>query len=288
MGYGRRVSFLIGISLFQTSEFSLIIAMQGLIMNHISQDMFSIIAFIAVVTITITSYTIKYDNQIYRILSEKLTVFEKFSTIDKSLQHLIDEPKSTHVIVCGSHRMGYSIVQELEKLEKPYIVVDFNPERVKTLIKEGVPCIYGDIGDIDVLEKLHLSKAEMVISTIVDDEDNMLLISEAKFTNPDTPVLVTAENIREALELYDYGADYVIVPRMLSGVVVSDVIHGYFKDIHKLGNLREKHINELLKVEHEETLSKYEFSFVTSIEEKIHESHEPPKKRAKKKHKKHP
>jgi hypothetical protein len=29
-----------------------------------------------------------------------------------------------------------------------------------------------------------------------------------------------------------------------------------------------------LKIEHEETLSKYEFSFVTSIEEKIHGNHE--------------
>jgi hypothetical protein len=67
---------------------------------------------------------------------------------------------------------------------------------------------------------------------------------------------------------------------MLSGVVVSDIVEGYFKSMHKIENLKEKHIKELIKVEHEETLSRYEFSFVTSIEEKIHVNHEhAPKKK---------
>jgi Kef-type K+ transport system membrane component KefB len=277
-GYGRRVSFLTGISLFQISEFSLIIANMGLQMNHLTPEFFSIVAVISVVSITLTSYTIKYDNQLYRLLSERLMIFEKFSNIDKALEQEVEEPRTTHTVVCGSQRMGYSIIKTLERMNKPFIVVDFNPERVKTLIKEGIPCIYGDIGDIDVLDKLHLKKADMVISTVVDDEDSMLLISEAKYHNKKTPVIVTAENIREALELYDYGADYVIVPRMLSGVVVSDIVEGYVRSIHKLETLRERHIKELLKVEHEETLSKYEFSFVTSIEEKIHGNHEHKKK----------
>ena len=114
----------------------------------------------------------------------------------------------------------------------------------------------------------------------------MLIISEAKFHNRHVPVVVTAENVRQALELYDYGADYVIVPRMLSGVVVADIIEGYIKYGRRIDNIRDRHVKELLKVEHEETLSKYEFSFVTSIEEKIHQHNEyktqdqPDKKRA--------
>jgi Kef-type K+ transport system membrane component KefB/voltage-gated potassium channel Kch len=272
-GYGRRVSFLTGLSLFQISEFSLIIANQGLSLGHISPEIFSAIAFVAVVSITLTSYAIKYDNQLYRHLAQRLSVFEKFSSLDKMPQVHVKEPETTHTIVCGSHRMGYSIIKTLERVKKPYIVVDFNPERVKQLIREGIPCIYGDIGDVDVLDKLHMKKADMVISTVVDDEDSMLLISEAKYHNKRTPVIVTAESVREALELYDYGADYVIVPRMLSGVVVSDIVEGYLKSVHRIENLKDRHIKELLKVEHEETLSKYEFSFVTSIEEKIHGNH---------------
>ncbi|MFH1055682.1 MAG: cation:proton antiporter [Candidatus Altiarchaeota archaeon] len=270
MGYGRRVSFLTGISLLQVSEFSLIIAMQGLLIGSISAEVFSLISLLAVVSITLTSYSIKYDNQLYRIVAERLNILEKFSNTEKAMQHAVEDPSGGHTVVLGCHRLGYSIVKSLEKAGREFIVVDFNPERVKLLVNEGIPCIYGDIGDIDVLDKLHLKTAKMVISTVVDDEDNMLLISETKYYNKKAPVIVTSENPREALELYDYGADYVIVPKMLSGVVVSDLVEGYFRSIHRLDNMKEKHIKELLKMEHEETLSKYEFSFVTSVEEKMH------------------
>jgi len=270
MGYGRRVSFLTGISLFQVSEFSLIIAMQGLSEGHISTEAFSIISVISVVSIALTSYSIKYDNYLFRTFSDWLTIFDRFSRVEKVPQDTVEEPQGRHVVVVGCHRLGYSLVKTLEKMGREFIVLDFNPERVKALINEGIPCIYGDLGDIDVLDKLHLKKADMVISTVVNDEDSMLLISETKYHNRKAPVIVTVENIRQALELYDYGADYVIVPRMLSGVVVSDIVEGYFKNLHKLDHIKDRHLKELLKVEHEETLSKYEFSFVTSIEEKIH------------------
>ncbi len=273
LGYGRRVAFLTGISLLQISEFSLIIAMYGLVNNQISPIVFSEIALVAVISITLTAYTIKYDNFLYRLLSERLWFFERFSAIDKQLENNVIEPKNKHTVIAGCHRMGYTIAKTLEKMGRDYVIVDFNPENVKALIKEGMPCVYGDVGDIDVLDKLHLDKADIVISTVANDEDNMLLISQTKYFNKATPVIVTAENLREALELYDYGADYVIVPRMMSGVVVADIVEGYMRDIHNLNRLKQKHIHELLKVEHERTLSKYEFSFVTSIEEKMHEDH---------------
>jgi Kef-type K+ transport system membrane component KefB/voltage-gated potassium channel Kch len=279
MGYGRRVSFLIGLSLFQVSEFSMIIAMQGLAEGNISAEVFSIISVVALVTITLTSYAIKYDNQLYRIAAQRLMVMDKFSKIDKAMQQPVQEPEGKHAVILGCHRLGYSIAKTLQKMGKEFLVVDFNPERVKALIDEGLPCIYGDIGDIDVLDKLHLKKADLVISTINDDEDSMLIISEAKFHNRHVPVVVTAENVRQALELYDYGADYVIVPRMLSGVVVADIIEGYIKYGRRIDNIRDRHVKELLKVEHEETLSKYEFSFVTSVEEKIHDNFESHKKK---------
>ncbi len=274
MGYGRRVSFLTGMSLFQVSEFSMIIAMQGLMAGNISAEVFSVIGIVAIVTITLTSYAIKYDNPLYRALSKQLIVLERFSNTEKSMMQDIPEPEGRHTVIVGCHRLGYAIAKTLEKLGREYIIVDFNPERVKTLIDEGMPCIYGDVGDIEVLDKLRLKKAEMVVSTVVDDEDSMLLISEAKASNRRTPVIVTAENVREALELYDYGADYVIVPRMLSGVVVSNLMEGHFARGRRLDAVKDRHIKELLKVEHEETLSKYEYSFVTSIEEKTQGDHE--------------
>jgi Kef-type K+ transport system membrane component KefB/Trk K+ transport system NAD-binding subunit len=271
-GYGRRVSFLTANALPQISEFSLIIVMQGLLLKHISIEVFSIVSLLALVSISLTAYLIKFDNELYRLLSLKLMVLEHVSESSgrrKILESLPPEP-AKHAVVIGCHRMGAKIVDMLRKTKKNYVVVDFNPERIKILIKNGVHCIYGDVGDIDVLQKLRLDTADIVISTVSDEEDNMILIKETKTINPKTPVIVTADTVRQALELYEGGADYVVLPKILSGNFTSKLVEDLTKQPSKIDELRGRHVLELEKAYEEEILSRYEFSFIASLEEKIH------------------
>ncbi|MCX6695664.1 MAG: cation:proton antiporter [Candidatus Altiarchaeota archaeon] len=269
-GYRRRVSFLTGISLIQISEFSLIILSQGLIAGHISNEMFSIIALTATISFTLTAYAIKFNSGIYQSLSRYLVMFDKLS--GKKGEELEDIPKhlKNHVVVCGCHRMGYNIIKKLQRMGKQYIVIEYNPERTKTLLKEGVPCTYGDLLDVDVLNKLCLDKADVIVSTVVNDDDSMLLIEQAKKVNPKSFVIVTTDTVPKALELYRLGADYVIVPKILSGIYASDVIEEYVKKPDRLKALRDKHIVDLERIQQEETLGKYEMSLLLHIEDKKH------------------
>ena len=61
-GYGSRISFLSGMSLGQISEFSLILVALGLNLKHVSNEIFGLTVLIAMITITLTSYFVKYDN----------------------------------------------------------------------------------------------------------------------------------------------------------------------------------------------------------------------------------
>ncbi|MFH1403545.1 MAG: cation:proton antiporter [Candidatus Altiarchaeota archaeon] len=275
-GYGRRVSFLTSNALTQISEFSLIIVMQGLILGHISNEVFSIVSLLALASISLTAYLIKYDNEIYRMISLKLMLFDHVSEssgMKRLLESLPPEPVK-HAVIVGCHRMGAEIVEMFRKNGKNYVVVDFNPERIKILIKNGIHCIYGDVGDIDVLQKLSLDTAEIVVSTVSEQEDNMILIKETKTANPTTPVIVTADTVRQALELYEAGADYVVLPKILSGDFTSNLVEDIARNPHKVDEVKDKHILELEKSYEEEILSRYEFSFITSLEEKIHDKNE--------------
>ncbi|MDP7180491.1 MAG: cation:proton antiporter, partial [Candidatus Woesearchaeota archaeon] len=79
-GYKRRIGFQSSIAMSQISEFSLIIVSQGLILGHISQEIFSLTILIAIVTITYTSYLFKYEERLYRKLSNILRPFDMFTT----------------------------------------------------------------------------------------------------------------------------------------------------------------------------------------------------------------
>jgi len=125
--------------------------------------------------------------------------------------------------------------------------LDFDPKIIKNLEKEDVPCIFGDMGDPEILELLNLAKAKMVISTVADLHDNLELLEIVGKINPGLVTILTASQISEALKLYQQGANYVILPHLLGGHIVADLLEKHWQDLGKLNESRAAHIKELLE-----------------------------------------
>lgn len=267
-GYGKRTSFLIGISLAQISEFSLIISNQGLLLGHLSQEIFLLIMWIALITITISSYFITHSYKIYKIFLPFIEVFDRFlekffrtkeiEEFSSMLSELSSHDDEKHIILFGSHRTGYSVIKTLQRLKKNFLVVDHNPDVVKELISQGVNCIYGDILDIELLERAGLKDAKIVISTVPNQKDNIFLIRQLKKLNSNTFTIIRAESFDDALELYREKVDYVIFPEMLAGEKISDFLEEYLKNEKVGDNIKEKDMRKLEKIKEEELLMRYE------------------------------
>src|SRR3989344_4673205 len=145
-GYKKRTGFLSSMSLAQVSEFSLIIVAQGLVLGHVGQDIFTLTILLAIITITLTSYFIKYEEDIFQKIKRYIGFFDRFTESGHELEYIPDIKKN-HIILCGYKRIGYSVVKTLRKLKKDLIIVDFNPEVIRKLMKEHIACLYGDVGD---------------------------------------------------------------------------------------------------------------------------------------------
>lgn len=246
--YTKRTSFLTSISLAQISEFSLIIAAQGMLLNHISQDIFTMIVVLATISITLTSYFIQFDDSIYRKLAKYLEIFE-INLDPTEMEYLPKEAKQTKydIVLCGYDRIGYNVLKTLTKMRKKFIVVDFNPDIIRHLVKKKINCLYGDVSDVDILERLNLKGAEIIVSTVPNLQDNKLLIHEVKKVNKRAAIFVTAERTDEALELYNLGADYVILPHFLGGEQVSVLLESHKGEIKEVIKNKFNHIDELKK-----------------------------------------
>ena len=243
-GYKKRVGFITSISLAQISEFSLIIVAQGLLLGHVSRNILTLTILVAITTMTITSYFVKFDNGIYSRLKPCLKPFDKFTQKYKELEYM-PRKRRVEVILCGHDRLGYSIGRTIEKLGKRLLVIDYNPEIIKALIKKKIPCLYGDISDMELLERLPFKNAEMVISTVPSSRVNKVLIEKVKEINKKAIVYVTTTSVEKALELYGHGADYVVLPHFLGGEHVSLLIEKFKGDIDKIIKNKTKHIEEL-------------------------------------------
>lgn len=240
--YTKKPAFLAAHSLSQMGEFSLIIAAQGLALGHISSELFSLIIIIALVTITLTSYFIQYDKWFYKSLEKPLRIFNIFHT--EGMEYLPTEAKPK-IVLCGYNRIGYSILSGLRQEKKEVLIVDYNPEIIDRVVKEGFHCIYGDVTDEEIMERMNLPQISMLISTVPELNDNLLLIRKVREATKKAKIIVTAADIDDALKLYMRGAHYVILPHFLGGEHVSRLITGVRHNRLDLQQQREDHIRHL-------------------------------------------
>ncbi len=243
LGYNKKVSFLSGIGIAQVSEFSLILMALGYSLGQVSKEAVALVSAIALITITATSYLVKYDYEIYAALSGLLSPLGRIAIIQREPEHNhhVSRPD---VVLCGQNRIGYSIYKKLKQMRKSFLVVDYNPETIRQLSDEGIPCIYGDVADADIMDKMHLDRIRMLISTVPDTNANLMLLKRLKRKNRHASAIMTADQVEDAFALYQAGADYVIMPHFLGGDHAS-VLLEHFGDVSKLLEKRLEHIHEL-------------------------------------------
>ena len=79
-GYKKRTSFLSGNSLAQTSEFSLIIALLGFNLGHISAGLLSVFILLTIITMSLTTYYIGYERRFFHWFSWPLNIINRLKT----------------------------------------------------------------------------------------------------------------------------------------------------------------------------------------------------------------
>ncbi len=245
-GYKKRTAFLTGNALAQTSEFSFIIVTLGFTMGHISAELFSTLILLTILTMSFTTYFISYEKKLVNWLSWPLNILEGIKSKEEELEFVKGNDKE--IVIFGCHRIGSLILKEFEGHKNDVLIVDYNPQIIRSLMDKKVPCIYGDYMHQEVLDKVNLKNSKIFVSTIPDFDDNISLIRKIRGENPKAVIIIVAERISEATELYTQGADYVILPKFISGEKASDVIRKAKKgrgEISRLKNVHKKYLNSV-------------------------------------------
>jgi len=236
LGYTKRNSFMAGLTVAQISEFSLILIALGVKIGHLTNEILSIVTVIGLITIAGSSYMIIHSNKLYSYLSKYLKIFEKKG--QKIDEHKYHENEDYQIILFCYNRIGYDLLKSFKKANKKFLIVDYDPETIINLAKEGIDCRYGDASDFELLNELNLKGAKMVYSTIPDFDTNVVLINKIKEVNNKAIVIVISHQIDEAMKLYDQGATYVIMPHFLGGHHASTLIEKYGFNVNNF--LKEK------------------------------------------------
>jgi len=217
--FTRRNSFLAGVTAAQVSEFGFILVFTGQMMGHIDENVLPIFTFVALMTIFISSYMITHSEKLFDFFRPFLDLFGKDKHIQRN--HRIE---SYDVWVFGYHRIGWKVCEFLKERKMSYAVVDFNHNTIEKLRKRGVPAFFGDVSDVEFLEMLPLEKSRMIISTFPDPDDQETFISYARRISKKIFIVATLDHNMHLDQVYRAGADYILMPHIIGGKWIYDVL----------------------------------------------------------------
>ncbi len=245
MGYSKHVSFKTGVHLSQISEFSIIMILLAVNSKVINEDVGTLITLVAIITISVSTYLMLYDDAIYNkfILHLKMKLFEREVTKKERSKRA-----STQLLLFGYNDGGSDFIKVFKGLNKRYLVIDYDPSVIEYLDNNEIPAIYGDATDNEFLEELGLGHIELIVSTFTDFESTKQMVASCTQLAPNSTIICQANNQTEALELYEMGCTYVVISHHIVGNErVSGFIkrNGYKK--REFQEYREKHITKINK-----------------------------------------
>lgn len=217
LGYKRRNAFLACVTAAQVSEFGFIIMYKGRELGYLPGAELGLLTMVALLTIMISSYLVTYNERLWLWFKPWL---EKFGRENTEIQN--EETKAYRVWVFGYHRMGWRIAEALRRHKIPFAVVDFNPQAMEKLAAANVPGYFGDATDVEFLSDLPLGDAELVVSTLPDASDQLALVHHIRRQSEEPIIICHLQHARHLEDLYNAGADYVVLTHLLGGQWVAD------------------------------------------------------------------
>ena len=137
-----------------------------------------------------------------------------------------------HFIICGYGQVGRTVVDQLNRLKIPFVLIETNEGLCRELLKERMLVIQGDSKRHDVLQSAGIERARGVCIVIDNDADNLYITVTAKALNPKARIITRAGQSRYAQAMRNSGADEVIIPEYEGGLMTGRMIAKFYPDAH--------------------------------------------------------
>ena len=208
MGLPLRIAVLVGLALSQVGEFSFVLSKVGLEYGLLSPELYRIFLDVAVLTMVATSSIIAVSSR----LADAAT---RLPLARREGQHPpADLPDgramNDHLIIIGYGVNGRNVALSAKSEGIEYVIVDIDPETVKSELRSGEPIRYGDATQEHVLLNAGIKSARVLVVAISDRSATRRVTDLARRLNPDIYIIDRTRYIHEMSSLYRLGANEVI------------------------------------------------------------------------------
>ena len=209
LGYPLRTAILAGLTLSQVGEFAFILSKSGIEHGLLSDANYKLFLAVSVVTMAATPFIISAAPHVARGIL-RLPLPRRLVSGLKSIDSTQDAEQTNHVIIIGFGVNGRNVAKAARMADIPYIIVEMNPETVRTERANGEPIFYGDAIHDAVLHHANIKAARVVVVVISDDAASRRIVATAHALNPTAHIIARTRHLSEVEPLYRVGANEVI------------------------------------------------------------------------------
>ena len=161
-----------------------------------------------VLSMVLSPLIIRHNRRITRVILR-----ESGSPQTEAMRHeriTLAAAEREHVVICGFGRVGQNIARVLEQTGFEYIALDVDPHRIRTGRQVGDPVVYGDAGQVKVLENVGVAHASVVVITFANPDVALRILRSVRELRTDVPILVRTQDDTKLEELQAAGATEVV------------------------------------------------------------------------------
>lgn len=200
-----RTSFLTGIGLVPLGEFSFALAGIARTAGLLAEAPFQAFMTTSILTILITPLLLERGDRWADGLGRRFKWREA-----RTPKGGPAAPLEGHVVVAGFGLNGRNLAKVLKEAGIPYVVLELNPETVRSSQAEGEPVIFGDVASRTVLREAGVGRARVMVVAISDPKATRRAVRAARDMAADLYIIARARFAADVDEIAALGADVVI------------------------------------------------------------------------------
>ena len=227
-GYSAKTSLFVGSGLFQIGEFSFVLAAIALDMEIIDEYLYSLTLTAAFITILLTPFSIGLASGVYHRLIQIEKIASFFAIRVDAMDSGPIEQLVNHVVICGYGRVARNLGYVLERRNFTYIIIDIDPRVIDSVRGKGVPCIYGDASNRDILARARLEKAKVLVIGMPDPAAAKLVAENARRINSRLDIVARVHRDEDTEIMMGLGVAEIVRPELEAGLeIIRHTLHRF-------------------------------------------------------------
>jgi CPA2 family monovalent cation:H+ antiporter-2 len=209
LGLPLRTSILVGLALCQVGEFSFILSESGIEHGILDENSYQMFLAVSVLTMLVTPFIIVFSPRLADTIL-RLPIPDKLKIGFSPVLETITKAKRDHLVIIGFGLNGRNIARAARAAGIPYVIIEINPDTVKSERAKGEPIYYGDATGETILKHANIKDARVVVSVINDHVANRRIVELVRRLNPKAYLVSRTRHVNEVKPLYELGADEVV------------------------------------------------------------------------------